>query len=110
MEEEKEHHQHGEFSMQFIKDLLPFAMLIISGLVWGMKLEARYDTQEQQNKVQNEKLAEISSILNRGMLPITAEKILNLQQQNMDLMERVKILEDNCEEVKINELHKDHRP
>jgi len=34
--------------VSWLRDLFPIVMLLISGLVWGMKLEARYDKLEAQ--------------------------------------------------------------
>ena len=49
--------------VSWLRDLFPIVMLLISGLVWGMKLEARYDRLEEKisdNETHiNEKLASI---------------------------------------------------
>lgn len=64
---------------RWVRDLFPIAMLLISGLVWGMKLEARYDRLEEKVLGNSEAIAQIRAELNKGMLPITAERLAVLQ-------------------------------
>lgn len=75
--------------VSWLRDLFPIVMLLISGLVWGMKLEARYDKLENQLNDAHGHISALQSEINKGILPITAEKISNLES-------RTKKLEENC--------------
>lgn len=73
----------------WVKELMPLAMLVISGLVWGMKLEARNDKLELMIQSDQKQMAQIMALLERGMLPVTAERLGALQ-------ERMRKLESDC--------------
>lgn len=79
--------------ISWFRDLAPIAMLLISGLVWGMKLEARYDKLETENSYLRSEVSSLQSTINKGILPITEEKIYALTS-------RVITLEKDCLERK----------
>lgn len=78
------------FRLAWLRDLIPLVAMVVAGLVWGMKLEARYDRLDER-LVNIQRTADaMQALLNAGMLPITKERIESLQ-------ERIKKLEIDCE-------------
>lgn len=59
----------------WVRDLMPIGMLLVSGLVWGMKLEARADRNEERTQIQAAELAAIRAEISRGILPLTSERL-----------------------------------
>ena len=68
------------------RDFAPLLMLLLSGLVWGMKLEARYDRLEARQAVILSELTEIRTDLKRGILPLTQQR-LEMLERRMDRVE-----------------------
>lgn len=79
--------------VSWLRDLFPIVMLLISGLVWGMKLEARYDKLETELADAHGHIASLQSEINKGILPITQEKLNGIDA-------RVRQLETDCYEAK----------
>lgn len=79
--------------VSWLRDLFPIVMLLISGLVWGMKLEARYDRLEEKLLDAHSHISAIQTEINKGILPIAQEKITSLDT-------RVDQLEKDCNEAK----------
>lgn len=66
-----------------LRDWLPVVLLLISGLVWGMKLESRWDVQVAVNSALLERVVTIERAINAGILPLAEEK-LRAQQRQID--------------------------
>ena len=87
----------------WIRDLFPIAMLLVSGLIWGMKLEGRYDTLETRLSHMDKDIATIQqfdaqtrAMLERGILPLTQEKLSMLEAQMKIMREDIKELQHLC--------------
>lgn len=78
-------------NLGWIKDLFPLAMLVVSGLIWGMKLEGRADRAEDRTVALQAQVTAIQTEINRGILPITQEKVAVLDR-------RMTKLEQDCVE------------
>jgi hypothetical protein len=73
------------FSIRSWSDLssvILFVSFIVSGLVWGMKLEERQD-------IIREELLEIRAEIGRGILPRADERIIELQRRIEELEEEL---------------------
>ena len=66
-----------------IRDWMPVAMLLVGGLVWGMKLETRWDVQDARHSTLVERVVTIERSINAGILPLAEEK-LRAQQRQID--------------------------
>ena len=73
----------------WLRDLIPLVAMVVAGLVWGMKLEARYDRLDERIITLQRTTDQMQLELDSGMLPVAKEKIEALQ-------ERVKKLEIDC--------------
>jgi hypothetical protein len=78
--------------VSWLRDLFPIVMLLISGLVWGMKLEARYDKLEDKLSDAHQHIASLQSTIDKGILPLAQEKIANHDS-------RLTKLEQDCYEA-----------
>jgi len=56
-------------------------LLAISGLVWGMKLEARYDKLEERQISISMRIASLEELVSKGILPRSEEKINSLDRR-----------------------------
>jgi len=65
----------------WIRDLFPLVLLAISGLVWGMKLEARYDKLEERQISISMRIASLEELVSKGILPRSEEKINSLDRR-----------------------------
>lgn len=83
----------------FIRNWTPFIMLVVSGLVWGMKLEGRYDYLEARQEQMRVNLARLEARIEPGILPIASEKIFSLQEHQHALESRMTKLEDRVDRL-----------
>ena len=70
--------------------------MLIAGLAWGLKLEARNDTLTLQVQGETLEITELKDLVKTGMLPVTAERMAVIQQNDRELSLRVNALERDC--------------
>ncbi len=66
------------FTFRSWSDVASFILIItfiVSGLVWGMKLESRYDTQDERIKALQLRSASLRAAVDKGILPRAEERI-----------------------------------
>jgi hypothetical protein len=73
--------------VSWLRDLFPIVMLLISGLVWGMKLEGRYDKLEDKLSDAHQHIASLQSTIDKGILPLASEK-LSAHENRLDKLEK----------------------
>ena len=73
-----------------LRDWMPVGMLLISGLVWGMKLEARYDMQQDRYQQALVRVGALETRLAAGILPLAEARIQAMQKEIDALHEEVK--------------------
>jgi PIN domain nuclease of toxin-antitoxin system len=91
-----DHNERGFILREWIRDLVPVITMIIAGLIWGMKLEARYDTldirllemQKQMFRIEASHV-EILIKLDRGILPRTEEKFNRVDDQISEMRRQI---------------------
>ncbi len=64
-----------------LSSLLLIITFIISGLVWGMKLEARYDKLETNQQIIIQRLGSHQGRLDVGILPRAEERIDSIEKR-----------------------------
>jgi len=55
--------------------MLPLFMMVVSGLVWGMKLEARADRNAEKTEELRVEVEQLRSEISSGILPVTKERV-----------------------------------
>lgn len=68
---------------------------ILSGLIWGMKLEGRYDKLQEQYK-------ELARQVGNGILPRAEERIRNLEREEQRLRAEIIAIEKRLSEHGVN--------
>lgn len=56
------------------------ALMLVAGLAWGLKLEFRNDSQAEMMRLIDLRVSEMDKTINRGILPLTEERIKRLGQ------------------------------
>lgn len=78
----------------FFRDWIPLIALVVSGLVWGLKLESRYDVLEARLSTNEKDIAANRAALDRGILPRAEEKVSALDRQVYSMQQRIERLEN----------------
>ena len=80
----------------WVRDLFPLVLLAISGLVWGMKLESRYDKIEERQTTMSIRVAALEEVVSRGILPRTEERFSSTDRSLNNFDKRLEKLEQDC--------------
>jgi len=65
----------------WFRDMLPLFMMVISGLVWGMKLEARADRNAENTEELRTEVTRLRAEISSGILPVAKERIDGLSSR-----------------------------
>lgn len=77
-----------------IHALIWVGVTIIGGIAWGLKLESRIDSLVSENRTKDVHIVEIDKTLDKGILPLTEER---LQRMHADLVR----LQGQCDSLQL---------
>jgi hypothetical protein len=83
------------------RDLISFLALLVSGLIWGLKIESRIDREEATHADQmrdvERRIATVEGTISAGVLPRTDERLRGIErrldndEKDIDRIDRVEV-------------------
>lgn len=85
--------------------VLCLIVMMVAGLLWGLKLEARIDQEQQLLRAVEVQAHDVSRELAKGILPVTQERITRLGQELASLVVGMQDLRTAVDRIEIGMEH-----
>ena len=74
-------------------------LMLVSGLAWGLKLESRIDGVMNAIEAINTRLTDTDKAINRGILPVTEERISRMAKELSSIAVSLQDLQAKCDQT-----------